>query len=304
MEDIKQAYEELGLEPFVDKEEVEKRYSTLLRKERSRAKLGEEASNDPTFDFGKITEAYRAILDYETKQYTEAFEEKEYGKYKKMAGQAKKFDHFWRYYKVHTFISVLLVAALIYGVVVFMERQEEKRYLASLPPIDVKVSFLGNFYNTSEDDSFTTTNHKLLADFPEFERFETDMIYVPDDPSMQYAYLQKAFVMLMTEKPDIYIVDEAMMNWAGGQGVFTSLEDVASLNELKDTKYAVRATVMDGEEVVAEDQFFTIDLSESALADELPIAFSKLYVGIRADAPRPEAALAFIEKYAATLPEQ
>lgn len=302
MEDIQKAYEQLGLEPFADKEEVEKRYSTLLRKYRARSKQGSEYTNDSELEFQKITESYKAILDYETKKYTEAFEEKEYGKYKKMAGQAKKVDHFWRYYKVHTLIAVVLIIGLIYGVIAYMDKQEEKRYLASLPPIDLQISFFGDYYDTTKDDKFETTNNKLLADFPQFQRFDTNMIYLPEDESMRYTYLQKAFVMLMTEKPDIYILDEGAMNYAAPQGLFASLEDVASLAQLKDTKYAIRSAVSNKDEIGPE-LIYAIDLTESELAKDLPIAHRELYVAIRADAQHPEAALTFIETYAATLPQ-
>ena len=303
MEDIKMAYEQLGLEPFADKELVEKRYSTLLRKDRSRSKqTAEEQSNDPDFDFHKITEAYRTILDYETKKYTDAFEEQEYGKYKKMAGQAKKFDHFWRYYKIHTYVAIGLVIALIYGVVAFIDKQEEKKYLASLPPIDVHMSFLGNYFDTSEDESFETTNAKFLADFPEFQRVKTDIIYVPEDQSMQHAYIQKAFVMLLTESPDLYIVDDAMFNYIAPQEILIPLEEVTSLSNVLDSKYAITAALTDDKNVIIEEHIYAIDLTDSSLNKDLPIAHSKLIVGIRANAPHPEKALELLEHYVQTLP--
>ncbi|MEK4249509.1 hypothetical protein [Paenibacillus sp. FSL W7-1287] len=307
MEDIKKAYEELGLEPFASKGLVEQRYDQALRKHRARTKqaaLGQTLPDDG-FDFDKITAAYRAILDYETKQYTEAFEQEEYGKYKKMAGQAKKLDHFWRYYKIHTFVAIGLVIALIYGIVAFIDRQEEKRYLASLPPIDLSISFIGNYFDTTDDKNFETTNEKFLTDFPEFQRVVTEMIYVPDDPSMQYAYLQKAMVMLMTETPDLYIADEAMKDWTFQQaGMYIELDNVESLSHLVDSKYAVKGAVQEDNEPIGPEHVYMIDLTESDLAKDLPIAHTKLLVGIRANAPNAEKALQFIEHYAATLPSE
>ncbi|MFC6332554.1 hypothetical protein ACFP56_07940 [Paenibacillus septentrionalis] len=310
MEDIKKAYETLGLEPFASKDLVEQRYDQAFRKDRARSKQAAQGIEPPAddFDFEKITAAYRAILDYETKKYTEAFEQEEYGKYKKMAGQAKKIDHFWRYYKVHTFVAIGLVIALIYGIVAFMNHQEEKRYLASLPPVDVSVSFIGNYFNMSEEDSYEATNQKFLADFPDFQRVVTDLIFVPEDPSMQYAYLQKAMVMLMTETPDIYIADEPMKDWTLQQGMYIELDKVASLAHLADSKYAVKGAVLiDGlaeEPVYGEEHMYMLDLTESDLAKNLQIAHNKLLVGIRANAPNAEKALQFIEYYAATLPDE
>lgn len=306
MEDIKKAYEELGLEPFSSKELVEQRYDQALRKQRSRAKLesqGQQPAADDKFDFDKITTAYRAILDYETQKYTEQFEQEEYGKYKKMAGQAKKIDHFWRYYKIHTFVAIGIVIAIIYGIVAYMDRLEEKRYLASLPPVDVAVSFIGNYYDTTQDDSYESTNQKFLGDFPDFQRFTTDLIFVPEDQSMQYAYLQKALVMLMTESPDIYIADESMKDWTMPQGLYVELDKIDSLSHLADSRFAVKGAIVEDDQSVGQEHVYMLDLTESALADNLPLAHTKLLVGIRADAANYEKALQFIEHYAATLPQ-
>lgn len=306
MEDIKKAYEELGLEPFASKELVEQRYDQAVRKQRSRTKMeaqGQEHAADDQFDFDKVTAAYRAILDYETKKYTEQFEQEEYGKYKKMAGQAKKIDHFWRYYKIHTFVAIGIVIAIIYGVVAYMDRLEEKRYLASLPPVDVAVSFIGNYYDTTEDDKYESTNQKFLEDFPDFQRFTTDLIFVPEDQSMQYAYLQKALVMLMTESPDIYIADEGMKDWTMPQGLYVELDQIQSLSHLMDSRFAVKGTVVDSDQSVGPEHVYMLDLTESALAKNLPMAHTKLLVGIRADAANYEKALQFMEFYAATLPQ-
>jgi len=305
MEDIKKAYDELGLEPFASKDLVEQRYDQALRKHRARSKQaaqGQAPPSDDEFDFDKITKAYRAILDYETKKYTEAFEQEEYGKYKKMAGQAKKLDHFWRYYKIHTFVAIGLVIAIIYGAIAFKNNLEEKRYLASLPPVDVAVSFIGNYFDMSEDKAYESTNEKFLKDFPEFQRVVTDMIYVPEDPSMQYAYMQKAMVMLMTETPDLYIADEAMKDWTLPQGMYVELDNVESLSHLIDSKYAVKGAILENTDQYGPEHVYMIDLTESALAKDLPIAHSKMLVGIRADAPNAEKALQFIEHYASTLP--
>jgi hypothetical protein len=306
MEDLTKAYKELGLEPFASKELVEQRYDQAVRRNRSRTKLeaqGRSLDDDEPFDFNKITDAYRAILDYETKKYTDEFEQQEYGKYKKMAGQAKKIDHFWRYYKIHTFVTIGIIIAIIYGVVAFMDRLEEKRYLASLPPVDVSVSFIGNYYNTAEDKRYEATNEKFLSDFPDFQRFETELINVPDDPSMQVAYLQKAMVMLATETPDLYIADEAMKNWTTQQELYVPLDTIDSLAYLMDSRYAVKGAVIEMGDKIGEEHVYMIDLTESALAKNMPMAHSKLLVGIRQNAPNYDKALQFLQYYASTLPQ-
>jgi len=301
MEDIKQAYQQLGLEPFADKEAVENRYTSLLRKERSRTKVTEnESATQDTFDFAKITQAYRAILDYETQKYTEAFEEQEYGKYKKMAGSAKKIDHFWRYYKIHTFAAIAVVAIIIYSISAFMDRQEHKRYLASLPPVDVSISFIGNFFNSAQDGDMEPVNERLLTEFNQFQRFDTDIVYIPQDQAMQHAYLQKAVIMLFTETPDIYIMDEFTFNWLSPQGILAPLEENSKLAEYANSKYALKGIT----EEDPVERVYAFDVSNTSLKDGLPISYMNLYIGMRKNAPNPDKAMQIIEKYVQRLSKQ
>ena len=296
MEQIEQAYRKLGLTPYATKEEVDDRYESLLKKERAKIKRGESTLDNQ--EFAEITKAYREILDYETKKYTEAFEAQEYGKYKGMADKAKKIDHFWRYYKVHTFTVIAIIAIVIYGVVAYMDKQEQKRYEASLPPIDLRISFLGEFFDvTNSNMEMQATEDKLLADFNEYQRIETDIIYVPTDPSMQATYLQKAMALIMVEKPDLYIMDEPMAQWATNTDMFVPLDDIPELAHLMESKYAKTTVNQDTNETYT----YGIELNETSLSQDLQVAYPTLITGIRLDAPNKEKALDFIIKYASEI---
>lgn len=299
MDDLKQAYQTMGLPEFAEKDEVEKRYTTLLRKERARSKINmQEAGSEgdpPEQDFDRITQAYRLILDYEDRKITEAFNEQEYGKYKKLSGQAQKLDHFWRYYKYHTLGAIAAVALIIYAVIGFIDHQEEKKRLASLPPIDLSISFMGSFAMEDNSTDYEQINEALLLAFPEWKRFDTSITYVPQDEMNQYVYLQKAVVTLATETPDIYIMDKFMFEWIGGQGAFLNLDDEAGLNSLGDGLALKLGTVEDETEHI-----YGIDLTHSDLAKVLPIYKKDLIAGIRVNAKHPEKALEFVRKYAWT----
>ena len=123
LEDLKEAYALMGLEEFAPKEEVDKRYTTLMRRARSRARLEDESASQEE-DFSKVTAAYQLILAHEDRKITDAFNEQEYGKFKGMAGKAQKMDHFWRYYKIHTFVAIALIVALIYGINCYIDKRE------------------------------------------------------------------------------------------------------------------------------------------------------------------------------------
>ncbi|OMF29788.1 hypothetical protein BK133_17475 [Paenibacillus sp. FSL H8-0548] len=298
MEELKQAYQTMGLPELAAKEEVEKRYTTLMRQTRSRAQRQKENTTDAEDSFAKITQAYRLILEYEDRKLTDAFNEQEYGKYKKMAGQAEKMDHFWRYYKFHTFGAVLAVALIIYGIFSFVNYREEQERLANLPPVDLDVSFMGNYMLTEDAPKEEPIENALLTAFPEWQRFVSNLTMVPSDEAQQYAYLQKAVLILATEHPDIYIMDKNIFNWIGGQGVLIELDDLVNGDFkplMKDDLAMTLNTEDDGEHI------YGIDISDSALVDDIPLYKQSMIVGIRPDSKNPEKAKEFIKHYLATI---
>lgn len=293
MDDLKQAYKTMGLEEFVSREEVEKRYTTLMKRERTRAKSNEEDGSD----FAQITAAYRIILAYEDQKFTQAFNEQEYGKYKNMAGQAQKLDHFWRYYKFHTLGAIALIALIIYGIVSYIDHKEHEKYLASLPPIDLDVSFMGTFMEQDGNDS-EAVNESILKSFPDWKRMQSNVIFVPGDDANQYAYLQKALVTLISEKPDIYVMDRFMFEYIGGQDVLMKLEDIPELSEAVGSELGLKLNT----EANPAGAVYGIDLSESQLFKDLPLMKEDLIVGIRQGAERSDNAIRFIKQYLDTNP--
>jgi len=296
VEDLKKQYEILGLPEFADKEEVEKRYSLLLRRERARQKLeaqDEASSQENGLDFEQITAAYKNILAYEDQKYTEAFNEQEYGKYKNLSGQAQKIDHFWRYYRFHTIGAIVAIALIIYGIISFIDHQEEKKRLASLPPVDVSVVFMGTFGMKENDDNLEPINEALLEALPGWSRFDSNIIFVPRDDMNQYAYLQKASVIVATEIDDIYILDEPMLQWMGQQGAFLDLgaepELAPLITESNSKKFAT-----------AEDQTekaYVVDLGKTAFVNKVPVLGQNFYAGIRINAKHPEKAKEFLKHF-------
>lgn len=305
---LEEAYRLMGLQPMSDKEEVEKRYTTLMRRERARSRQGEAESASPgqdgEEDFAKITEAYRYILDFEDRKITDEFNKQEYGKFGGMADRAQKIDHFWRYYRFHTLGAIVLIALIIYGINSFIDHREHQKYLASLPPIDVNVSFFGTFMLPEDQKDQTAVNEWLLAQFPEWQRVESSLIFVPQDDMNQMAYLQKAAVTLATEKADVYIMDESMLQYIGTQGVLMELDDKTDLIEGLDEEklLKLRVSLDPYTETFGDELIYAIDLGESRLGKEVPLLAVNMYAGIRVNSENPEKALEFIERFAAKTP--
>ncbi|OBZ13892.1 molecular chaperone DnaJ [Bacillus sp. FJAT-26390] len=299
MEELKQAYETMGLPELAAKEEVEKRYTTLMRQARSRTQQQKDDAGDAEDSFAKITQAYRLILEYEDRKLTDAFNEQEYGKYKKMAGQAQKMDHFWRYYKFHTLGAIAAVALIIYGVISFMNYREEQERLASLPPVDLNVSFMGNYMLKDDAPKEEPIESALLTAFPEWKRFVSTVTFVPADEQSQMAYMQKAVLILATEHPDVYIMDRNIFEWIGNQGVLMNLDN--------DVNGELKPLLKDGLTLKAKteddtvEHVYGIDISKSALVDQLPLYKENMIIGIRLDSKNPEKAREFIKKYLRTV---
>ncbi len=298
MEQLKKAYSTMGLADTATREEVEKRYETLMRQSRTRAKQQQAGAEE---SFAEVTQAYKLILQHEDQKITEAFNEQEYGKYRKMAGQAQKIDHFWRYYKFHTLGAIAAVALIIYGIISFINYREEQERIANLPPVDLNVSIMGNFILKEDVPKEEPVEQALLAAFPEWKRFVTTTTFVPADESMQYAYLQKALLVLATENPDVYVMDRSIFEWVGNQqDLLLNLDDWAE-GEFKPLLSDGVALKLQPQEQTTE-HVYAFDLTKSKLAEHLPMYHNELIVGIRSNAKNVDNAKAFIRKYLQTLP--
>lgn len=295
MDDLKQAYKTLGLKENAPKEEVEKRYSTLVRREKARSKSGDPAGDE---EFRQVTAAYRLILARDDEKFAQEFNEKEYGKYKGMADKAQKADHFWRYYKWHTIGAIALVGIIIYGIMSYIDHKEHQRYLASLPPMDLQVTFMGTFMEESGQEKDLVTN-ALMKPFPEWKRLEYSTIFIPQDDMNRYAYLQKALVTVMSEIPDLYLMDKYMFEWIGLQEALLPLDERPELAAYANGPAGLELKP----EKNPEGSVYGIDLSKSDLFKELPMMKIELVAGVRANAERPDNAIKFIEHYAKTIPE-
>lgn len=299
MDELKQAYETMGLPELAAKEEVEKRYTTLMRQARSRTQQQKDGAGAADDSFKKITQAYRLILAYEDRKLTDAFNEQEYGKYKKMAGQAQKMDHFWRYYRFHTLGVIAAIALIVYGVISFMNYREEQERLANLPPVDLNISFMGNYMLKADAPKEEPIEKALLTAFPEWKRFIAAVTFVPADEQMKFAYLQKAVLILSTEHPDVYIMDREIFEWIGKQDMLLNLDNDVS-GELKPLmKDGVAVKLKTNEDT--EEHVYGIDLSNSALVDQVPLYKESMIIGIRLDSKNPDKAKEFIKKYLATI---
>lgn len=219
MKDLSEAFAALGLPEDASKEDIEKRYDLLLRQARSQQRRGEQI-----IDEALVHKAYNFILDIERKKRAEEFYEATYGKHKKYAHTAEKIDHFFQYYKLHVIGAIIVAIVIAFSIKGYLDQRAEKIRLANLPPASVSVHFFGE-YNMYYEEPF---DEMLVAYFPDWERIEADISFVPLEPRDEFeiAMLQKSVITLMSEKPEIFIMDRGNFEKNAFMGLFVKLDEL------------------------------------------------------------------------------
>lgn len=302
MEDLKQAYELLGLQEGADREEVEKRYFLMIRRTRTskqRAEATGQADVSASPSLEDVNHAYKLILAAEDEKTNEAFNVNAYGKYKKMAGSAAKVDHFFSYYKFHLLGSIAVILILIFGIKAYVDHRHEQAELAKLPPADVTISFFGEYINDKgsypTSDDVKPMESKLLAQFPEWKRVVVFLTYVPSEMKSEQdsALLQKSMLELITNKPDLYILDKVNFIKLAADGALLPLDDkLSTLDKDKAVKLATK-------DDPSTEHVYGYDITASSLIKGLPLIGKEYIAGVRFDAKKVDGALHLIEKYAA-----
>lgn len=262
--ELKEAYQLLDLPEDASEELIEKRYDLLLRKARNMARQqpGKEADEY----LSQINQAYRTIR--------RTFEEKEEVDKPQKSPFVEKLEHFWEYYKLHT-LGVILGIALI---VVIVQTVIDKVQEANLPPPDMEVLMIGNFFHLEADP----LKEELLAAFPEWENMRITLSPLSFDVNMgpDYALLQRAIVMLATERPHIFIVDKNTFDWMVPQQPFLPLDALKSdlISRIPEDKYVWARTEED-----ESDHVYGIDGSTYQLLSSIHVNQLEVIVAVAAN---------------------
>lgn len=303
MDQMKEAYERMGLPEDATKEQLDDRYSLLMRQTRSNQRREPDRAEEIEAEFAEITKAYKLIVEEKDRQALEEMQQRRYGKFGKFAGTAEKVDHFFRYYKFHVLGGIALVALLIYIGVSISNHQAEKERLASLPPVDLEVMFLGSYMNQDAGEDLKPIEDAILAQFPEWKRVTVTLNYVPPLDSnnpQDAAMLQKALLVLTTEPSDLYIMDQNAFDWVGHQGIVRPLEPEVE-GEWKDLLTPEMLLKGKNEEDGSE-HVYAVDIKNSKLSEELPLIEAEMFAGIQGETERNANALLFIKKYLEAIP--
>ncbi|MGG6311297.1 molecular chaperone DnaJ [Paenibacillus macerans] len=298
-DNLKQAYELLGLPENASREEVEKAFDILLRKSRSRTQDGSSEEYD------RQVKAYKLIIQAEEQQKIAELSRKRYGKWGKFAGTAEKVDDFFRLYKNYVIIGLIALVVIIFGTNAYLDHREEQRRLAALPPVDLSVLMIGNFITDEENGGIDALEQAMAAQIPGFKRVEIELVFLPPQGeagmgSADMAYQQKAMAVVATSSPDIYITDKGSFEWLARGSAFLNLDEEAA-GELKPVLHGDDAVKTKTDEDTAE-HVYGIDVTDSELVNQLPLAKQEMIIGLRGDTKNKDKAIQMIEQYLESTP--
>lgn len=287
-EQLKQAYARLGLPEDITREELDKRFDLHLKRMRSGSGEGDTGSYEEDF------QAFKFILASLDQQEIQQAEDLRLEKWGRFTGIARKGERFFRLYKMHTIISVVVLLVLIFGGRALYSNWQEQKYQASLPPVDASIMFMGNYGLNDPEADNKVLEEAIVALYPQWKRVEAKISYLPsaeNGGAMDMTYQQKAFVELAADPPDILIMDEAAFAWIGQQEGLQNLEPVlASAGILPDDVRLKKAKseTGSGEAVVGAD------ITDTKFGSALPVQHLKFIAGVLAADEKKDTAIQFL----------
>ncbi len=294
-EKLKQAYERLGLSENVSREEINKRFDLLLKRRRS--KSSDEERSAPEEDF----QAFKFILDSLDEQEISEAEQQRLAKYGKLSGAASKWERFMRLYKTHMIVSVIVLIVLAVAGNALYNNWQHKKYLASLPPLDASIMFIGNFGLKDPSGKNDDLNEAIIKLYPEWKRVDASISYLPRTgegaDSFDMNFMQKAVVELAANHPDILILDEATLEWIGGQDGIQDIKSIVDSGKIAkdDPRLKWGKNPESGQE-----ELYGVDITDSPFVAALPVNHGEedMIIGVLADDEVKDKAIALIEHIA------
>lgn len=294
-EKLKQAYDRLGLSENVSREEINKRFDLLIK--RRRTKASDEERSAPEEDF----QAFKFILDSMDQQEIQEAEQERLAKYGKLSGAASKWERFMRLYKTHVIVSVIVLIVLAFGGNALYNNWQHRKYLATLPPLDASIMFLGNFGVQDTSGKTDALNEAIVKQFPQWKRVDATISYLPRTgegaDSFDMNYMQKAVVELAAQHPDILILDKATLEWVGGQSGFQDLSAIVDSGKMAkdDARLKWGKNPESGQE-----ELYGVDITDSAFVAALPVNHGDedMIIGVLGDGEVKDKAIALIEQIA------
>ncbi|MFC5530905.1 hypothetical protein [Cohnella yongneupensis] len=264
-EEMKKAYETLGLPEDATREQVENRYFILMKRERSqqqRAHDNDNANGESAItDLGEINRAYRLILGLESeKTSTEP--------------KQGKIGHFFYYYKIHIIVAVVILLFVGYTIKDSIDKRNAE---AKLGPIDLSVSVMGNFYFADME----IMQKNLLKLTPDWNRIKATLTYIPVEIKSQQdiAMQQKSVLTLISEKDQLYFLDKKNFDSLVQQEVFHKLDELPGFAALQVPADRLRFGQTDKD---TKSYAYGIDVTDNPIFEGIEMNGERVIVAVRA----------------------
>ncbi|QHW34025.1 hypothetical protein GZH47_26680 [Paenibacillus rhizovicinus] len=311
-DELKKAYEVLGLAEGASRKEVENRYYILTRRERASRQRKESGHTDEEpFSLEEITPAYNTLLEYYGQHWLKRFSSAVY----------RKLNRNNKLPVISAIFSVIvIICILIFGTKNYFDRRHDMAELAKLPPVDLSVAIFGEY--TSREGTYTNIEFKVQAienniltlkvpsvsdmkpleadirsSFPQWTNVKANFLYMPAKikTGLEELYLENTLGVMLKSKSDVYIMDKASFIRMAGYYALIPLEgaDAAKLGPGLKPELKLKAKTEDG----LEEHVYGVDISGSPLLKQLPVVGNEFIAGIGSTSEQPDHAFEFIENY-------
>lgn len=252
--DHKKACEVLGVKEDSSRNEIERRYSIILKKNKSARTDEEGIAQDNASDIGEITEAYNLLMGYEEPKAKEV-PEKVNPILKKAGIDEKKARNFWDYYKFHVIGGIVLLIVLALSL---------KSCITAKHP-DFNFAYIGNIY--ASDSELLKSNISKAVPQIKVPSIDGATLSKDNDAQQQYAMQMKATVLLAAADVDLFIADKSSFELYAKEGGFLSLDDYANELGLDSNSEELKSFRLTPKDEKAEG-LYGIDVSKSKLLKE------------------------------------
>ncbi|MBU9713577.1 hypothetical protein [Evansella tamaricis] len=284
--DINKAYKVLDISPKATIEEVEERF--YLWNRRYKSQLDRNIQQN-LININEITEAYKMIiehLDQESVQSTDGNSPK--------SPLKEKMDHILYYHKFHIIAGIIGFILLIAIITSSINAWQDRRYLESLPPADLSITFYGEFRGIRME----TLEENILDLFPEWQRVTVNLITSPIEVTNEFniGEQQRSAIDLMQDTSDLYITDFYHFDVLMEQGLFSPFSPIEDFLEdhLEEEKRLYRMGQTDQE---TDKEIIGIDItSHEIFANTEVTPINKNIIALHTRSEDTENALRFVKK--------
>jgi len=277
---MKKEYEIMGLKEGASKDEISKRYATLLKKFKAAKLEGKDSIDGITVD--DVTRAYNKLMGYDSDvepdpEILRLRELKNKGIFKKLNIDPEKLSNFWTYNKWYVISGIIGIIVIISFISSIVNRVEP----------DFNFAVVGEIYSMSDKQ----IAEKIESSYPVLKEVSTVTMTVGMEAKseMDVAMQQKIMVEMAVGGLDLVIVDRVNYDRFAEIGTFKELTEIAEqLGVDMEKQQDLIAEVKD-----EEDPFtglFGIYVTDSPFLKECGIVGDEMIATIHVNAKHPEAA--------------